>query len=284
MDIATTPYSWTTAPEAAKALAPLFASGLLTPYDHAQKRNLMNITYNDVPDINVRIWETSVFVMAFSGLLYWYYFGRTKFLLGIYLGYASSFGWTWVVDQFFFLRLDFHPASFGGFEIAGHWEPLWTAISYTALGIPAIHYLVHRENLKAKLGNYSLVPYLVAASTAIMFYEGLWGCTTLHVQSYNFRPEHLVWGKPWSNTILLEPLMLILPIFLANNVVASLPQKGPDAALPSRNGDSPVLSGRWSHFWMGFCAVQTGLYGMVIFMVTFLGWLQPWSAVRPIVF
>lgn len=174
----------------------------------------MNTAFNDVPEANVHIWEASAAVMALSSLLHWYHFRRRKFLLGIYLGYRPPFGWTRCVDQFFFLRLDFHPASFGGFEIAGHWEPFWTAISYTALGIPAIHYLIHRESLKARFGTYSLVPYLVVIPVAILFCEGLWGCVILRVQNYNWRPERLVWMKPWSNSLILEPLMLILPIFL----------------------------------------------------------------------
>lgn len=150
----TTPlYAHQATNKALAALKDLFQEGLLLPYNVSQQRNSMNFAFNGVPVSNARIREASVAVMAFSGPLYWYKFGRTKFLLGIYLGYASSFGWTCAVDQFFFIRLGFHPASVGGFEIAGHWEPLWTAISYTALWIPAIHYLNNREKLKARFGN-----------------------------------------------------------------------------------------------------------------------------------
>jgi len=103
----------------------------------------------------------------------------------------------------------------------------------------------------------------------------------LGAQDYNWKPEHLIWMKPITNSLILEPLMLILPIFFANQAA------GFDSPLPTwgEKGDgTPVLSGKSASFWLGFCAVQTGLYGMVAFMIAFLNWLQPWTAVRPIVF
>jgi hypothetical protein len=158
---------------------------------------------------------------------------------------------------------------------------------YTALGIPAIHYLIHRDGLKARFGAYSLAPSLIVIPIAILFYEGLWGCVILRVQSCNWRPEHLIWMKPWSNSLILEPLMLILPIFFANQAAEALKMTGFESPLPTwggKGGATLVLVEKWTSFWLGFCTVQTGLYGMVAFVIAFLNWIQPWTAVRPIVF
>ena len=165
----------------------------------------------------VRIWELSVLGSVIFSFWYWWMFARTKFTLGIYLGFTLCFGWTWLYDMPFILRLTNPPESYGGFTFGGHWEPLWTAFSYCALALPILLCLGYKDWLQAKLGVWRHPVIAFGAGIGIMFYEGCYGVLLLKIETYHWKPEFILGGVPLTNTFIFVPLLIALPILFAES-------------------------------------------------------------------
>jgi hypothetical protein len=232
-----------------------------------------------VDTIGIRTWEVTVLIMFLYGLWYWYRYSRTRFTLGLFLGYCLCFGWTWLFDTPLFLDLTFHPESFGGWVWAGHWEPLWTAFSYAALAQPMLWYLRHHERLHAKLGRMFYPIFAYVTSLLVMVYEGLFGVELLGVETYHWKDKHIYFGVPWTNTVLLVPLFLLLPMLFINAARSVLSQAGQPITEKPEGGSHrmALFAGNSASFLLGFAAPQAGLYCTFVIMMPFLDWLQPWT-------
>lgn len=226
----------------------------------------------------IRIWEFTVLGSVLFSYWYWAKFARTKFTLGIYVGFTLCFGWTWLYDMPFILRLTNPPESYGGFHVGGHWEPLWTAFSYCALALPILVCLGYREALQRKLGVWRHPIIAFAAGIAIMLYEGGLGVILLKIETYHWKPEHILCGVPWTNTFIFVPLLVALPILLAESFAKLIARTGEVAFTdPSSARDLPLASGSWPAFWMGFAIPQVAMYINFLVLLFLLDYLQPWT-------
>ena len=228
--------------------------------------------------LGIRIWEWSVLGSVIFSFLYWLKFSRTKFTLGIYLGFTLCFGWTWLYDMPFLLRLSNPPESFGGFTFGGHWEPLWTAFSYCALALPIMLCLGYRDWLQKKMGVWRHPIIAFTTGILIMFYEGGYGVLLLNVETYHWRPEFIIGGVPWPNTFIFVPLLIALPILFAESFGKLIAAAGDIAFTDPKTARSlPLGIGSWSSFWMGFAIPQVAMYINFIVLLTLLDHLQPWT-------
>lgn len=222
------------------------------------------------------IWELTVLLSLVGGYAYWRVADRTRFGLGLYAGFCLCFGWTWLFDMPFLLNLSFNPAAVGGFVWAGHWEPLWTAFSYAALGAPMVWYNVAHARITARFGlwRYPLLAYGVAIP--VQFYEGGYGVGLLGIERYHWRPGFLLLNIPWTNGVLLVPLMIGFAMLFIDAMRSLIPP-GELPPVPSPHWRSGWLgTGRAAGFGAGFAAPQAGFYLTFLVMMPLLQRFQPW--------
>jgi hypothetical protein len=224
------------------------------------------------------IWEFTVLLSVLGGYAYWHSADRTRFGLGLYMGFSICFGWTWLFDMPFLLNLSFNPAAAGGFVWAGHWEPLWTAFSYAALGAPMVWYNVTHARITARFGLWRspLVAYGIAIP--VQFYEGSYGIGFLGIEHYHWRPSFLALNVPWTNGAVLVPLMIGFAMLFTDALRSFIPagELPPVPSLPRRFRWSGA--GRPASFAAGFAAPQAGFYLTFLAMMPLLQHLQPWLA------
>jgi len=257
----------------------------------------------DTPLVVLRLYElVQVLGTVFGGYLVIRY-GKTKFLAGLYAGCISIFFWDWIFTDSWFFNLTYDARSITLFTINGRPEPLWSPASYaTFFGITTMMLLRYRGGLDKRLGRWQYVALPIFFVVLDVAVEGF-VVTVLKVYRYGYRDDWLIVGIPYTNTVWV--VMILLLMFwlgkalvdmqhaLGIPAVVGTPVASPaatspatravavTAGAPAHESAQPVgNAGRvesWAIFGLAFTLCPAAFYVAITIMAFVLDAIHPWS-------
>ncbi len=223
----------------------------------------------------VRAYELGTLAVYIASFL-WLLRLRNPVYMGALLGATLVFGFDWTYCAKFFFNVTYNPELIWipGLDIMGVREPLAIPFAYgMAFGPFTVMLVAMRGALDRAFGVWNYAVVWVIGAVGVMLYE-VPVVHLLHIWTYHQRPEHLIWGVPWSD------------IPLAGNLVgftyAVLRWMERWAQLPARAGFGLKSENTWKGFVMGGLAPWAGFYITFVIQLFWYSYAQPWvDAGRP---
>ena len=156
----------------------------------------------------VRAYELAT-VLAYVAALGW--LRRNPLFLGALLGATLVYGFDWVYCSRYFFNVTYDPGLIWipGLEVSGVKEPLAIPFAYgLAFGPFPVTLVMMKDVFDRRFGVWGYAVVWMIGAIGVMLYE-VPVVHLLHIWTYHQRPEHMIWGVPWSDTWLAGNLVLI---------------------------------------------------------------------------